>query len=485
MKKTISYLLAAVLILSLCVSAFAAPATIAAVKPVEDTPIDDQLKLIAANMPALSKDDPANKVTWQYTVTDLDHNGRLELIAATTENKNFYTYAVMYEVNADLNSFTICDLGINEGDPFVDIIAASADTYYYQPADTWYYMFTEGYADNADKYYAVKCSVSLKDSYATANAYAKQTTETVNGVGVTTYLDLEDKIITPDEFNDIGNKNFAKCEKSSTNFDWFKLDEVKNATRLTASYEVFAGLRKAEKKAPIISEPTPTPVSKYLRVTKDPTSEYSLTEGDTCWFVAYGENATSMTWTFVSPNGGEYSAANFEKQFRYCSVSGQNSSNLRIDNVSTDMSYWGAYCTFYNSNGQTVRSSTATMKVSVKPTPVPRPTENPYVTRSTYGYVTSWSLNHVTFYLPEYGTSVVIDKSLCTFLGIIEEGCDADVCFEGNYPTDYNVFMVTIHGNTDPIYPEDPEIDPVYPEWNDDYEDDYEEYLEPEFEEGA
>lgn len=360
-----------VLILSLCISAFADPATIAAVKPEKETSVEEQVKLIYANLSALSKDDAAKNELWQYAVTDLDHNGRLELIAANTLGRDYFTYACIYEVGADLASFTQCDMGVKEGDPFVDIIADSADTYYDKTNDTWYYMFTEGYAANADKFYAVKCSVSLKEAYVAAAAYAKQTTEAINGVTVTSFLDMEDNIITPDEFNAAGDNQFAKLDKSSTNFDWFKLDDVKTSARLSESYEVFAGIREAKKKIEIVPAPTPTPSSQFLMITKNPTSEYGLSAGDTCIFVAYADNASSKEWTFVSPNGGEYNATSFEKQFIQCDVSGENTVNLYIQNVSEGMSGWGAYCTFWGANGQVVRSSTAYMNVKSKPQPVP------------------------------------------------------------------------------------------------------------------
>ena len=371
MKKFISLFLMSVLILSLCVSAFAEPATIAAVKPEKESSIEEQIKLIYANLSALSKDDAEKKEFWHYAVTDLDHNGRVEFIVANTLGRDYFTYACIYEVGEDLASFIQCDMGVKEGDPFVDIIADSADTYYDKTNDTWYYMFTEGYAANEDKFYAVKCSVSLKEAYVAAAAYAKQTTEAINGVTVTSFLDMEDNIITPDEFNAAGDNQFAKLDKSSTNFDWFTMDEVKTSARLSESYEVFSGIREAKKKIEIVPAPTPTPSSQFLMITKNPTSENGLSAGDTCWFVAYADNATSIEWTLVSPNGGEYSATGFEKQFIQCDVSGERTVNLCIQNVSESMSGWGAYCTFWGANGQVVRSTTAYMNVKSKPQPVP------------------------------------------------------------------------------------------------------------------
>ena len=101
-----------------------------------------------------------------------------------------------------------------------------------------------------------------------------------------------------------------------------------------------------------------------MTITKNPTSESRVT-GETAWFVSGASGYTSLAWTFVSPQGGEYSVQNFQSTFPYCSVGGAESTTLTVNNLSTDMSGWGVYCTFYN-NGQTARTNTAYMYVAVR-----------------------------------------------------------------------------------------------------------------------
>ena len=110
-------------------------------------------------------------------------------------------------------------------------------------------------------------------------------------------------------------------------------------------------------------QPMPEPTN-FLTITKSPTKESRVT-GETAWFVSGASGWTSLAWTFVSPSGGEFSLQNFKNTFPTCTVDGADSTTLKVNNLSLDMSGWGVFCTFYN-NGQTVRTNTAYMYVSVR-----------------------------------------------------------------------------------------------------------------------
>ena len=60
--------------------------------------ISAQLSLIAANASVWVQDASYGTV-YQYTVTDLDQNGRLEVIAASLQGTGLYTYSCFFEVN--------------------------------------------------------------------------------------------------------------------------------------------------------------------------------------------------------------------------------------------------------------------------------------------------------------------------------------------------------------------------------------------------
>lgn len=441
MKKALSLVLAVMMLASLCVCAFAEPVVKPAVTP---TPVltntEKQLNLIFANLSSLSQDTDQEK--WNYAITDLDHNGCLELVAVVVRGPEHYTYAKVWEVSPDLSSFVECDMSVKDDDPFVDIFQDSADTYYNKTTDTWYYMFSEDYAKNNEEFYAIKCSVSLKDGYVTPEAYAYEHCTFINGIKAIEYTDMQGNIITPDEYNAAGTNKFTGCDQSGTNFGWFVLADAKTVATLTDSYAYFTG----EKTPAVVKDPAPKQTEEpinpgFLMIYKNPTSE-NRKEGDTTWFVAKAYNADSMVWTFVSPSGGEYTAQKFEYNFVNCRVSGANSTSLCIENVSTAMSGWGAYCTFYG-KGQTARSSTAYLSVSSKPSPVYNSTSGTYSSAGSDEFA-------VGIYVPSVRTTIYVSPSIVNFDGDPYNGCSCTVYYTGNTPTGGSggsVYAVTVYGS--------------------------------------
>lgn len=450
MKKTISVVLALLLLASVSVMSFAEP-VVKKVQTAEKSDIDKQIDMIYANLSELSQD--TINGLWNYTVTDLDHNGSLELIAAICKSPDYRTYAKVYEVSEGRDAFIDCDMSVAEGEPFVDILQDSADTYYDRTTDTWHYLFSEDFTRSLSEHYSTKCSVSLKSGYVKPVAYATEHIEIENGFTVVSFQDPDGRELTPEEFNAAGDVAFQSFEKSGTNFGWFTMKDATTASVLTDSYKVFVGEKQAENtlkadqnRIYVVDGPVEDP---FLRISKNPTSEYHY-EGETAYFIARANNATSMTWTFVSPSGSQYSASDFEHQFIQCKVSGADSNTLTIRNVSRDMTGWGAYCTFYG-GGQTSRSSTAYLTVVSKSDPKPVPTYSP-VTKSIGGYVSDYLMSSVTIYLNN-GTTVQVLKDICRVpRGHLDYGCSCTCYYEGNTPTSSNITSVEIIGKDDPVY---------------------------------
>ena len=81
-------------------------------------------------------------------------------------------------------------------------------------------------------------------------------------------------------------------------------------------------------------------------------------EGHTAYFVAFSNIYTSLSWTFVSPEGVEYTPQNFANKFPGIVLDGLYSTTLSIGKLPKGADRWGAYCTF-NYDGQTARTNTA------------------------------------------------------------------------------------------------------------------------------
>ena len=357
MKKILAVILAISMIAAFGAAAFADD------KLVRAENADEQIQTLFDSLETLVPQD--DKLEWSVCVTDLDANGRLELVATCISGNEHKSLAKFYELSEDFAAINELNIDADAEGFFTDILADSADTYYDEKTDTYYYMFADDTFLNENEFDASKCSISLKDGNVVHKEYAKEHTELYNGITVITYTNLKDEIITPEEFNDAGSKEFADLEKSGRNIGWCVLKDVKEVYQLADSYAIFLGEKEPDKK---IQKPQETPHivnPGFLMITKNPTSE-NIKEGETAWFVAYADNWDSVVWTFVSPDGGKYSAQNFAGIFPYSRVSGASGTSLSVSNASLDMNGWGVFCTFYGNN-QTARSNTAYINVSEIP----------------------------------------------------------------------------------------------------------------------
>jgi len=470
-KESVALILAAVMLLSITAcgaankpaapDATAAPEPSAAPTARADDPIpaevkpdasaeavDAQLILLFTDIGVWNQDSSGE--TWQYTVTDLDHNGRLELIAAKNNPDDRSTSLKMWETGKDGKG--LAELTIqNQNGIFPDIITENTDTFYTSRTDEWVYFFYDNTLfDGGAK--TVKCSVLLRDGELAVNEYAYEITlSDNNGQTLVAHTDLNGFEISAEAYNDAGMDGFAGSMRGSTNLDWFVMAEVADVTRLTGSYRVFTGEKQppnphvAPVPTPVPSAepepvptlaptPVPTPVPIYLTITKNPTSEYRK-EGESAYFVAAANTYTSLRWTMVSPDGGEYTAQTFAVLFPYAAVTGDYSTMFIIDNVSPDMSGWGAYCTFYL-NDQTAHTSTAYLSVQ----PAPQPTPVPSGTIS--GTVSGYSYSTVSINLPG-GGSISVNRSICEEDGSIYMGapCDCYYDYYGGSPVYYYVYI--------------------------------------------
>ena len=462
MKRLFSYLLAAVMLVSLLAcGAGSAFADETAAVTIEASDIDLQLTLISTQLSKLVQNDSQN--TWYYTVTDLDHDGNLEFIAATLHPQDRSTNLKVWEVGEDRKSLSECKLDKDEDESFPDIMTDAADTYHNVETDTWYYMFYDNLVISEDEVYTIKTAVNLKDGVIDYDAYAVEHVVLENTWRNISYTDANGLPISGDQYNAAGSNAFAGTERSSTNFEWLTAKDLEKATRIVDSYAVFAGTKKPTESFPVprpavlggntnqsapgatpipapTAVPVPAPEVKFLSVTKNPTNE-SRKVGGTALFVACANAYESLNWTLVSPYGGEFSVQNFRNSFLGASVTGEYSTTLSIGNVSADMNGWGAYCTFYY-KGQTQRTTTAYIYVQGEPAPQPE-------TGSFDGSVYDIAENIIAIEVP--GVDIFkVARSDCNIIGDVYVGAPATVYYNGRHARGVNVTGATINGSVTP-----------------------------------
>ena len=396
-KSYLSIILALALLLLLSVSAFADDA---AASPRQ------QLQLIASQIDSLKQTNTENP--WYYTVTDLDHNGRLEFVAASQHPHDRSTNLKIWSVSKDGTSLEACRLDKAEDESFPDIMTDTVDTYHVKDTDTWYYMVYDNVVISDYEVYTVKTAVNLKNGTVGYDAYAVEHTVAENGTKNVTHTDTNGISISAEQYNGSGANAFVGADRSNTAFEWLTAEKINDPDRLTESFEVFLGTREPTEIFPVpkpvalggtgtaapAPSPTPMPVPTpqpqpqpvtptYLTITKNPTNENRAVGGNAI-FVACANAYESLNWTFVSPDGGQYSPASFVSGSG-ASVSGEYSTTITVSGVESWMNGWGAYCTFYF-QGQSATTSTAYIYVSGNPPTPPTPPTPGYGSMSGSAY---------------------------------------------------------------------------------------------------
>ena len=341
-KRFVSIILALVMILSLCAcgNANGAPSAepTAAEEPTEEaapavqpaepelSDTDKQLALIYSQLDKLQQQ--SADLPWYYTVTDLDHDGCLEFIAAAQHPADRSTNLKIWEVTADRTALSECLVSKDPEESFPDIMTDSMDTFHDLKTDTWYYLFYDNVVISANDVYTSKSAFHMKDGVISYEAYAVEHSLVEGGVRRVSHTDTTGLDITADEFNAAGLKAFEGTERSNTSFEWLTAEDARDLHRLTDSYAVFMGLRKATEKLPVpqpaalqvpeaaatpaptaTPQPTPAPTPaptpkpeepKIMFITKHPTNELDRKTGGTANFVACANVFESLTWTIVA-----------------------------------------------------------------------------------------------------------------------------------------------------------------------------------------
>ena len=418
--------------------------------PVSADSYDGQCNLIFQNLATMLLTSDGDVYC---TVTDLDHNGRLEFISAATVGTGMHTTAKIFEVNETYDGLKEVTQNLQSGASMPEIIMNATDTY--NNAGTYSYVFKDVTRDGMDKNYTVNCSLTLKNGTLSVEYLGQEATVVINGITAVEYYDANGNIIGPDEYNALGK---VSGTASSTNFDWIKTSEASSASKLYSCYQIFAGDVQPAVVVESSAQTTPTPsivivTPGFLCITKNPTNE-SHYVGETAIFVAKADNWDTCAWTFTSPNGSSYNATSFCSMYPYVGVSGAYDGTLYVSNLVEALNGWSCFCTFYSSNGQTARTNTVYMYVSEKPTPVYSQCDGYYNAAGSDNYATA-------IYIPITGQTVYVSTSMVNFVNTPYDGCSCTVFYTGNTPTgnsDGSIYSVTVYGGYTPAPDPSPSV---------------------------
>lgn len=182
--------------------------------------------------------------TYYYTVTDLDQNGRLEILAASTQGTGFYTYGVLYEVSADFASIQECITPcMEDGGDLPELIMNSAPAAYDEDTGTFDYLFTNDTRNGAAEYYQSIVAVRLQNGVLSCTTLANSYDHYIDeGIEEHEYAVLSGDVRLPATASDYAAviSNYQADRVGFTaQFEWFNFGSEVNESVLQSSWDVF------------------------------------------------------------------------------------------------------------------------------------------------------------------------------------------------------------------------------------------------------
>ncbi len=156
-----------------------------------------------------------------YTLSDLDHNGRLEIISAICEGSGVYTYVTVYEMNESYNDLDLCYNSLEEGEAYPDIISAGKMDCYDQANLKYYYIVDDYVRGGRESSSLVRTSIFFYKGFTEIEWLAGE----YNEDGNITYMDLIDNTeIDKETFDSFADTQYEGLRKGYLILDWATYD---------------------------------------------------------------------------------------------------------------------------------------------------------------------------------------------------------------------------------------------------------------------
>ncbi len=294
--------------------------------------------------------------TWYYAVTDLDRNGRLEVLTASLQGSGLYTYVNCWEVSEQGTALVQCPDNTGEGEAWPDIIKDRLTGYRDPVSGRMTYVCEDVTRDGAAHYLTSKQSFCLDHGQITLRVLATMdevyTTETVS---MKNYYDGSDAPITEQEYNSAEERTFAGQEQGEIILTWTQLEAQPSPPQITAQPQITVPpqyLQPQVTAAPQYAQPqSGGPVT----ITKNPTSE-SIAAGGKTWFIAHANNASSLTWLFTSPQGQLYDLRQAMQANPGLQLQELEQDTLAVSNVPVSFDGWSIQARFDGPGGSATTS---------------------------------------------------------------------------------------------------------------------------------
>lgn len=192
-----------------------------AVTPTETEDSAGQIDIIVENIELWAYEAEYANEVYAYTVTDLDQNGRLELLAAHHGGSGDYTYIGLYEVSEDRTELDVCVVDIPEGMSQPDIIMEGAQVYR-DPADgVLRYIVKDHVKISAGEEYEFTEALSFTDGVLRVEQLAYFHRVYAEDGSVAEEYFRGEETITAAEYSGIAETVFSGMERLDAYFMWY------------------------------------------------------------------------------------------------------------------------------------------------------------------------------------------------------------------------------------------------------------------------
>ena len=206
-----------------------------------------QLQLIAENQTVWKS---VTEYPYYYAVTDLNQNGRSELIVSSgMSGTGLYTWSNFYEINESLQNLQQYESSFAEGESQPDIVQDVMDGYYDAQTETLWCSVDDYLKVSVEEYYETRNALCLENTALKVQCLACKETASKDMQLQTTYFDAVGNEITEQEYEKIADVVFTNFEKKQIHLGWqevhspeefLQLNEKEKVAELQASYKVFS-----------------------------------------------------------------------------------------------------------------------------------------------------------------------------------------------------------------------------------------------------
>ncbi|MBP5167413.1 MAG: hypothetical protein ILP09_09175, partial [Oscillospiraceae bacterium] len=184
---------------------------------------EEQKSILEANRSLWAFDDGQSAPDWYYAFTDLDRNGLLEVISASTQGSGIFTYARFYEVLPDgsgVKNLYHADMEIEGPDDWPEIILESIPCYYDSASNLYHYVCTNTLRDGAFHSVTQLAALCLKDGKAEWETIASMDVQRTEDGELSSYSDGAGNPISEQNYQNAVEYRFAGMARSELKPEW-------------------------------------------------------------------------------------------------------------------------------------------------------------------------------------------------------------------------------------------------------------------------